>query len=114
MRRRFHTTHAASLDQCAIRNLESEIKRSVALEISAGSDTTGSTAKKLDRRWMAFEKDHTYLAASAFRFVDELPADELAALWSRLHSDDLPVEVNRRQRELVLMEKLTPDSAELR
>lgn len=39
------------------------------------------------------------LAASGFRFVDELTADELAALWNRLHSDDLPVEVNLRQRE---------------
>ncbi|MBI4659090.1 MAG: hypothetical protein HY735_09620 [Verrucomicrobia bacterium] len=40
---------------------------------------------------------------SAFRFVDELPAKELATLWSRLHSDGLPMEVNRRQRELVRM-----------
>ena len=75
------------------------------LDIFAGSNTTGSAAQKLDRRWMAFEKDRTYLAASAFRFVDELSAKDLAALWSRLHSDDLPVEVNRQQRELVLMEK---------
>lgn len=62
-------------------------------------------SEKLDRRWMAFEKDRTYLAASAFRFVDELPTDELTTLWSRLRSDDLPVKVNRQQRELVLMEK---------
>jgi site-specific DNA-methyltransferase (cytosine-N4-specific) len=75
------------------------------LDIFAGSNTTGSAAEKLDRRWMAFEKDRTYLAASAFRFVDELPAEGLAALWSRLHSENLPVEVNRQQRELVLMEK---------
>lgn len=42
---------------------------------------------------------------SAFRFVDELPKEDLVALWSRLHSDDLPVEVNRQQRGLVLREK---------
>jgi hypothetical protein len=48
------------------------------------------------------------LAASAFRFVDELPAEELATLWRRLHSGDLPVEVNRQQRELVLMANPTP------
>jgi DNA modification methylase len=75
------------------------------LDIFAGSNTTGSAAGKLGRHWMAFEKDRTYLAASAFRFVDELPAQELAALWSRLHSTDLPVEVNRQQRELVLKEE---------
>ena len=75
------------------------------LDIFAGSNTTGSAAEKLGRRWLAFEKDRTYLAASAFRFVDESPAEDLVALWSRLHSDDLPVEVNRQQRELVLREK---------
>jgi len=95
----------------AIWNLESEIKRSVRLDIFAGSNTTGSAAEKLDRRWMAFEKDRTYLAASAFRFVDELPAEELAMLWSRLHSRDLPVEVSRLQRELVLMEKPIANAA---
>ena len=75
------------------------------LDIFAGSNTTGSGAEKLDRRWLAFEKDRTYLAASAFRFVDELPPEELATLWSRLHSDESPVMVNRQQKELVLMEK---------
>jgi DNA modification methylase len=74
------------------------------LDIFAGSNTTGSAAEKLGRRWMAFEKDRTYLAASAFRFVAELPAEELAVLWSQLHADDLPVEVSRRQGEMVLME----------
>jgi site-specific DNA-methyltransferase (cytosine-N4-specific) len=77
------------------------------LDIFAGSNTTGSAAEKLDRHWLALEKDRSYLAASAFRFVDELPADGLAALWDQLLSDDLPVEVNRQQRELVLMEAPT-------
>jgi site-specific DNA-methyltransferase (cytosine-N4-specific) len=78
------------------------------LDIFAGSNTTGSAAEKLDRRWIAFEKERTYLAASAFRFVDELPAEELATLWSRLRSGDSPVEMNRRQRELVLTEESAP------
>jgi site-specific DNA-methyltransferase (cytosine-N4-specific) len=52
------------------------------LDIFAGSNTTGSAAGKLDRRWMAFERNRTYLAASAFRLVDELPAAELATLWN--------------------------------
>jgi hypothetical protein len=75
------------------------------LDIFAGSNTTGRAAERLDRRWIAFEKDRAYLAASAFRFVDELPAEELATLWSQLHSDALPVTVNRQLKELVLMEK---------
>ncbi|MBI2929441.1 MAG: hypothetical protein HYY24_27565 [Verrucomicrobia bacterium] len=108
--RRFAGNNGGAIPRCcrksAIRNLKFEIKRSVALDIFAGSNTTGSAAEKLDRRWLALEKDRTYLAASAFRFVDELPAEELATLRSRLHSDDLPVLVHRRQRELVLREKL--------
>lgn len=66
---------------------------------------TASAAEKLDRRWLAFERDRTYLAASAFRFVDELPVEELTMIWSRLRSDDLPVEVSRQQRELGFREE---------
>jgi hypothetical protein len=81
------------------------------LDIFVGSNTTGSAAEKLDRHWLVFEKDRSYLAASAFRFVDELPAEGLAARWDRLHADDLPVEVNRQQRELVLREAPVPFTA---
>ena len=65
----------------------------VVLDIFAGSNTTGSAAEKLQRQWLAFEKDRSYLAASAFRFVGELPAEELAVLSSRLLSGTLPVEL---------------------
>ncbi len=75
------------------------------LDIFAGSNTTGNAAENLHRRWLAFEKDRTCLAASAFRFVDALPAEELATLRSQLESDALPVTTNRQQKELVLMEK---------
>ena len=75
------------------------------LDIFAGSNTTGSAAEKLGRRWIAFEKCLEYLAASVFRFVDELDAAELVALWKQLHQDDLPVMVARRQKELALAER---------
>lgn len=81
------------------------------LDTFAGSNTTGSAAEKLDRRWAAFEKDRGYLAASAFCFVDEFSAEGLAALWDLLHSDDLRVGVNRQQRELVLREAPVPFTA---
>lgn len=77
------------------------------LDIFAGSNTTGSAAEKLGRRWLAFEKDLAYLAASAFRLIDELPAEELAVLWSRLLGDDLPVRITRHQPELVLADGTT-------
>jgi DNA modification methylase len=76
----------------------------IVLDIFAGSNTTGSAAEKLGRRWMAFEKDRNYSAASAFRFIDDLPNAEIATFWSRLHSDGIPIKVTREQREMMLME----------
>lgn len=43
-----------------------------------------------------------HLAASVFRFIDELPANALAMLWRQLHFDELPVAMNRQQRETML------------
>jgi DNA modification methylase len=38
------------------------------LDIFAGSNTTGATAEKLARRWLAMELSEEYLDASKFRF----------------------------------------------
>ena len=40
------------------------------LDIFAGSNTTGHTAEKLGRRWLAFEIMQEYAAASVCRFAD--------------------------------------------
>ncbi|HEY9599186.1 MAG TPA: site-specific DNA-methyltransferase, partial [Cyanophyceae cyanobacterium] len=40
------------------------------LDIFAGSNTTGAAAESSGRKWIAFEKNQEYLAASAFRFLD--------------------------------------------
>ncbi len=39
------------------------------IDIFAGSNTTGAVAEKLGRKWLAFEQEKKYLAASIFRFV---------------------------------------------
>ncbi len=54
------------------------------LDIFAGSNTTGEAAENLDRKWIAIEMEHSYLAASAFRFVDELNSQEARGLYSHL------------------------------
>ena len=41
------------------------------LDIFAGSNTTGEVAEREGRRWLAFEERRDYVAASAFRFLDE-------------------------------------------
>jgi site-specific DNA-methyltransferase (cytosine-N4-specific) len=41
------------------------------LDIFAGSNTSGAVAERLGRKWLAFELDHSYLAASVFRFGND-------------------------------------------
>lgn len=43
----------------------------IVLDIFAGSNTTGEVAEKMNRRWLAFELDRTFTAASAFRFISK-------------------------------------------
>ena len=55
------------------------------LDIFAGSNTTGAAAEALQRRWIAFEQNPSYLAASALRFLDDNESIEAAsALFEKL------------------------------
>ncbi|MBI3968646.1 MAG: site-specific DNA-methyltransferase [Chloroflexi bacterium] len=54
------------------------------LDFFAGSNTTGAAAEAASRRWLAFELSAEYLAASAFRFVSDRSADEIARLYRKL------------------------------
>ncbi|MEO8608206.1 MAG: site-specific DNA-methyltransferase [Chloroflexota bacterium] len=60
------------------------------LDIFAGSNTTGAAAQLAKRRWIAFEQDLTYLAASAFRFLSTTEATITAeSLFNNLvHLDE--------------------------
>jgi site-specific DNA-methyltransferase (cytosine-N4-specific) len=46
------------------------------VDIFAGSNTTGAVAEAEGRRWLAFDLEIDYLAASAFRFVQPNTPDE--------------------------------------
>jgi DNA modification methylase len=66
------------------------------LDIFAGSNTTGAAAEEINRRWIAFEQDRTYLATSAFRFVDKsAPEDTATALYTELMSNKTTVHISR-------------------
>lgn len=56
------------------------------VDIFAGSNTTGATAEALDRRWLAFELDQPYLAASVFRFMGDVRDREARELYRDLTS----------------------------
>lgn len=66
------------------------------LDIFAGSNTTGFVAEELERKWIAFEEEKTYLAASAFRFLDKSqnPKDALS-LYENLLSQQEPIRLTK-------------------
>jgi site-specific DNA-methyltransferase (cytosine-N4-specific) len=48
----------------------------VVVDIFAGSNTTGSACESLDRKWLSFDLDSEYTAASAFRFLPKSAAEK--------------------------------------
>jgi site-specific DNA-methyltransferase (cytosine-N4-specific) len=52
-------------------------------DIFAGSNTTGFTAERLGRRWLAVECEREYVAASAFRFMDGWPDEAVREFLDR-------------------------------
>jgi hypothetical protein len=47
------------------------------LDIFAGSNTTGRSAERLGRHWLAVDCDREYVAASALRFLDDWADQEI-------------------------------------
>lgn len=71
------------------------------LDIFAGSNTTGWTAEQLDRQWLAFELDHKYLAASAFRFLDFDPSENISEHYQHLLSKtNLQADIDEFRKQL--------------
>jgi site-specific DNA-methyltransferase (cytosine-N4-specific) len=74
------------------------------LDIFSGSNTTGAAAEAATRRWIAFEKNLEYLAASAFRFLDsEQSKSEASMLFQKLIEAQETIEITRHEQvQLVL------------
>lgn len=71
-------------------------KGDTVLDIFAGSNTTGAAAEQAGRRWIAFEQNPEYLAASAFRFVDKsCPANDVRALYESLLIGDESISISK-------------------
>ena len=56
------------------------------VDIFAGSNTAGAVAEQETRRWMSIDRDRTYVAASAFRF---LPNDMAVELMREIYEEIL-------------------------
>ncbi len=55
------------------------------LDIFAGSNTTGAVAEAENRRWLAFEMQLDYLAASSFRFLEHFTEDDLQLIYRQIN-----------------------------
>ena len=74
------------------------------VDIFAGSNTTGAVAEQEERRWLAFELDLGYLAASAFRFIAQNRSSETVQEIYRkiLHRE--PVDLREASSQLSFLE----------
>jgi site-specific DNA-methyltransferase (cytosine-N4-specific) len=73
----------------------------VVLDIFAGSNTTGEAAEGHGRKWLAFEKEKDYLAASSFRFLENNKSDsEIQGFYGALLSEK-EVEIRSKQSALI-------------
>jgi DNA modification methylase len=60
----------------------------IVLDIFGGSNTTGFAAEALKRKWLTFEVNRDYLAASAFRFLEGHPAEAVKRVLAELDEDE--------------------------
>lgn len=72
------------------------------VDIFAGSNTTGQVAESEGRRWLAFDLDHRYVAASIFRFLDADATDDRLTEAYQAAREGGPVDITgyRVQSEL--------------
>lgn len=57
------------------------------VDIFGGSNTTGATAEKLNRRWKSFELSREYVASSIFRFIDNI--DETTQYYEKILNSEV-------------------------
>jgi len=59
-------------------------KNDLVVDIFAGSNTTGMVAEELERKWLAFDNDLDYVAASAFRFLNTSDKKNIEKIFSSI------------------------------
>jgi DNA modification methylase len=72
----------------------------IVLDVFAGSNTTGAVSESLSRRWLAFELERLYLAASAFRFLDVVSEPIVKSLYKNLMTEGKDKIILTRRLEL--------------
>ncbi|MEI7988706.1 MAG: site-specific DNA-methyltransferase [Chloroflexota bacterium] len=73
------------------------------IDIFAGSNTTGSVAERMGRRWLSFEISYEYLSSSVFRFLEKPTRDaarEVIALLNNPQANFIIPNSSKMQLEL--------------
>jgi len=71
-----------------------------ALDIFAGSNTTGEAAEELDRRWIGVESNRDYAIASAFRFMADWPAKRIQNFVDKARRGDNELRIGAPEKVL--------------
>lgn len=72
--------------------------KDLVLDLFAGSNTTGEAAENLGRRWIAFEKDLSYLVTSVFRFIENRADKEVKTIYEKLTTQGIRnLEIKKKQ-----------------
>lgn len=79
-------------------------KDDLILDIFAGSNTTGSVAERLERKWLAFEQERKYLAASVFRFLSEKQEKTIKPIYEEISKNNIDQVQLRGASQLQLLE----------
>jgi DNA modification methylase len=76
------------------------------VDIFAGSNTTGSVAEKLGRKWVSFDLDRSYIAASSFRFAEAFKNDEFKTVYDKIIAGEF-IKIDNKTPQITL--KLVDD-----
>jgi site-specific DNA-methyltransferase (cytosine-N4-specific) len=69
------------------------------LDIFGGSNTTGYVAESIGRKWLSFDLDSQYVAASVFRFLPKGVSEHLGMLMYNNVLNGIHVDVNMPQED---------------
>jgi DNA modification methylase len=70
------------------------------IDIFGGSNTTGETCEKLSRKWLSFELEREYVAASIFRFLPKSYSEsELNEIYTDIMNNKR-IDLNEHNKEL--------------
>jgi len=69
------------------------------VDIFAGSNTCGQVAESLERKWLSYDLEQQYVAASAFRFLDEPSEEETTEIFDRIMNGEA-VSLKKKQHPL--------------